>query len=141
MSPVDDLGPKPNSDDKSKIATVRTARTATDASARSRVRLRPLASSAVRVDLIDPLANRLEVGVLRPVRRHDAPQPTQPAEPGLHDHHFAAAATTWLGANTPGRGRHAATRYAPRPLRPAERGERNPWKALGPRSRSHWIGD
>jgi hypothetical protein len=50
--------------------------------------------------------------VLRPVRRHDAPQPTQPTEPGVHDHHRAAAATTGLGANTPGGGRHAATRYA-----------------------------
>ena len=81
------------------------------------VRLRPLGSWTIRVDLIDPLANRLEIGVLYPLRPRDAPQPTQPAEPALHHHDLPAAASTGFRANTPGGGHHAATRYAHQPRR------------------------
>ena len=75
----------------------------------------PLNAWAVSIDLIDPINRRLKVGVLYPLRPRETQEPTQPAEAVLHHHDFSAAAGAVLRANTPGGGRHAATRYAHQP--------------------------
>ena len=74
--------------------------------------LAPLNSSAVSIDLIDPIDRRLEVGVLYPLRPRETQQPAEPTEAVIHHHDFSAAATARLRANPPAGSRgHAASRY------------------------------
>ena len=78
--------------------------------------LDPLNSSAVSIDLIDPIDRRLEVRVLYPLRPRETQQSAQPAEAVFHHHDFSAAASAGLRANTPAGGRrHAAPRYPHHP--------------------------